>query len=60
MRVGTKKKKNQNKAYFKPQYVKLYHQLMPSEKFNALSVGDRYCFLVLGHIHDEISWLQRM
>ena len=26
----------------------------------ALTEVDRYCLLVLGHIHDELSWLQRL
>ncbi len=40
--------------------ITLYHQRIPREKFDALSEEQRYCFLLLGHIHDEISWLQRM
>lgn len=40
--------------------IVLFHQKIPSEKFKALTTEDKYCFLTLGHIHDEISWLQRM
>lgn len=40
--------------------ITLYLQRIPREKFDALSEADRYCLLLLGHIHDEISWLQRM
>lgn len=38
----------------------LYQQKISPEKFNELTTEDKYCFLTLGHIHDEISWLQRM
>lgn len=40
--------------------ITLYRQRIPKEKFDSLSEVDRYCFLLLGHVHDEISWLQRM
>ncbi len=40
--------------------VTLFHQQIPREKFEALPEVQRYCFLLLGHIHNEISWLQRM
>lgn len=40
--------------------ITLCHQLIPKAKFDALSEVDRYCILLLGHIHDELSWLQRM
>lgn len=60
MRTGRRQKKNVKKAYLKGSSIKLYHQLMPPEKFNALSDDDRYCFLALGNICNEISWLQRM
>lgn len=38
----------------------IFLQRIPKDKFDRLSEADRYCFLLLGHIHDEISWLQRM
>lgn len=34
--------------------------MLPRSKFDALPETARYCFLLLGHVHDEISWLQRM
>lgn len=40
--------------------IKLFHQTIPQDKFKALSVEEKYCFLTLGHIYNEISWLQRM
>jgi hypothetical protein len=40
--------------------ITLFHQKIPSEKFKTLTTEEKYCFLTLGHIHDEISWLQRM
>lgn len=40
--------------------IELHHQKIPKERFAALSDDEKYCFLLLGHIHDEISWLQRM
>lgn len=40
--------------------ITLFQQKIPSEKFKALTTEEKYCFLTLGHIHDEISWLQRM
>lgn len=42
------------------QFIKLFHQKIPPEKFNALSEEEKYCFLLLGHIHNEINWLHRM
>lgn len=43
-----------------PKKITLFHQQIPQDKFNALTTEEKYCFLTLGHIHDEISWLQRM
>ena len=40
--------------------ITLYHQRVPRDRFDALSPEEKYCFLLLGHVHDEISWLQRM
>lgn len=40
--------------------ITLYHQRISRAKFDALPEADRYCFLLLGHVHDELSWLQRM
>lgn len=40
--------------------ITIYLQRIPREKFDALSETERYCLLLLGHVHDEISWLQRM
>ncbi len=40
--------------------IKIFLQRIPREKFAALTQEQKYCFLILGHIHDEISWLQRL
>lgn len=40
--------------------ITLFHQTIPQDKFNALTIEEKYCFLTLGHIYNEISWLQRM
>lgn len=40
--------------------ITLFHQRIPKVKFDALSEVDRYCVLLLGHVHDELSWLQRI
>ena len=40
--------------------IALFLQKIPHDKFNALTIEEKYCFLTLGHVHDEISWLQRM
>jgi len=40
--------------------ITLFRQDIPVAKFTALSIQDRYCLLLMGHIHDELSWLQRM
>jgi len=40
--------------------IKLYLQRIPPEVFTALADHDKYALLLLGHIHDELSWLQRM
>lgn len=40
--------------------ITLFHQKISRASYDALSIEDKYCFLTLGHIHDEISWLQRM
>lgn len=42
------------KAYRK---ITLFHQKISKDKFNALTIEEKYCVLTLGHIHDEISWL---
>lgn len=39
--------------------ITLFIQRVPQERFDALSEQDRYCLLLLGHVHDELSWLQR-
>ena len=40
--------------------ITLFRQDIPVEKFMALPIQDRYCVLLMGHIHDELSWLQRI
>lgn len=40
--------------------IVLYVQDIDHETFGALTLEERYCVLVLGHVHDEISWLQRI
>jgi hypothetical protein len=40
--------------------ITLFHQKISSYKFDELTTEEKYCFLTLGHIHNEISWLQRM
>jgi hypothetical protein len=40
--------------------ITLFRQDIPAAKFTALAVHDRYCLLLMGHIHDELSWLQRI
>lgn len=49
-------KRAQNFSY----EIMLFHQKIPREKFEALSETDRYCFLLMGHVHNELSWLRRM
>ncbi len=55
-----KQKKYANASLKPSRTITLFHQIVPKANFDALSDDDKYCFLLLGHIHDEISWLQRM
>ena len=40
--------------------IRLYLQRIPIKAFTDLPEQERYALLLLGHIHDELSWLQRM
>lgn len=40
--------------------ITLFQQKIPSTKFSTLKTEDKYCLLMLGHIHNELSWLHRM
>lgn len=59
MRI-TKRKKISIASSKSSHSITLYYQKIPQERFNALNDDEKYSFLVLGHVHDEISWLQRM
>lgn len=39
--------------------ILLRHQIIPPARFSALSDDEKYAFLVLGHVYNELSWLQR-
>lgn len=60
MRHTTKRKKKLYGTDAKLDSITLYYQKIAAEKFVALPVETRYCLLVMGHIHDELNWIQRM
>jgi hypothetical protein len=40
--------------------IGFHHVSFTQEQFSKLSIEQRYCVLLLGHIQHEISWLQRL
>lgn len=60
MRTSTKRKRQLYSSGAKLESITLYYQKIPAAKFMALSTELRYCLLVMGHIHDELNWIQRM
>lgn len=62
MKLKHRKKWRPSKTWHTPRgvFVTLFHQKISPDKFKALNDEDKYCFLLLGHVHNEINWLQRM
>jgi len=60
MRKSTRRKRQ---IYFdgrKLESITLHYQKIPTDQFTALPIEQQYCLLVLGHVHDELNWIQRM
>lgn len=60
MKQRHRRKLRSSKRSIGNQPITLYRQRIPPSRFKALTEEHQYCLLVLGHIHDELSWLQRM
>jgi hypothetical protein len=60
MKQRQRRKQQKSKRSFRSRPITLYYQRISPESCKALTEEHRYCSLVLGHIHDELSWLQRM
>jgi hypothetical protein len=57
--ANRKKPRKVKKATPKALTVHFHHVSFTQEQFCRLSIEQRYCVLLLGHIQHEISWLQR-
>ncbi|MBP0597749.1 hypothetical protein J8I26_06530 [Herbaspirillum sp. LeCh32-8] len=60
MRHSTRRKKKLVAQGSGKNSVTLYYQKIPAEQFIALPIEQRYCLLLMGHIHHELNWIQRM